>query len=385
MALTTGTGLQNQSAVVDAVRTHLAADGWTTVRNIGSIGANDIEVIMHLPAADTKNGLDILVGFNSLPSSPFEDPGDMLDMYISYFTPTQAGANDSPLRDMDRLMGAPNIIYSLSSADTARPSGNVGDVYPNGTVLTSNVDAKPSRSDGWNTGANYLNHWIFTPNSSPLGTEEQYCYVVVEVATGVYRSFGFGEAILLGGAQGGIFANSSYHDSADDIYENHPYAADHEYTTFSNDGEHGWILDLQNENYLAKSPATWNPWLAFGGPWSTDWVTALGMGPRALGAEMINNTPAPFSGQTQRVPARLYAMANIINGTEAVLGSPSVRDNNFRPFAEIPHIFHTNISDLTPGGTVTDDGESFLVVPYKNKTGTDNTGNYGYLIRHPSL
>lgn len=384
MSLTTGTGLTNQSAVIDAIRTHLVADGWTSVRNNGSVGANDKEVILHLPAADTKNGVDILVGLESLPASPTEDPGNMLDMYISYFTPAQGGANDSPERPLDRLMGVPNVSYGLTSAIASRPTGNAGDTYPSGVVLTSNVNGKQCRSDGWNTGANYLNHWIFTPNSSPLGTEEQYCYVVVEVATGVYRSFGFGEGILLGGATGGIFANASYHDSADDIYENHPYAADHQYTSFSNDGEHGWVLDLQNENFQFSSPATWNPWLAFGQPWTFDWLTAIGMGPRALGAEMINNTPAPFSGQTQRVPARLYAMANIITGSAAV-GSPSVRDNNLRPLIEIPHIFHTNISDLTPGGTVTDDGDSFLVVPYKNKTGTDNTGNYGYLIRHPSL
>lgn len=385
MGLVTGTGLQNQSDLIDAVRSALVNEGLTQVINDGTVPSNDKEVWLHLPAANTKNGIDILFGMLSVPTSPPEDPGGRMRITISYLTSSEALLTGvSPRNDFFRVLGTPNTDYQLNPV---RPTGNTGDVYPNGETVTNNINGDPCTVDGLNQGSNYLRHWIFTPSGSPLGSTEFYCYVVVEVTTGVYRTFGFGEGIKLGGSgwSGGLFVDATNNAPSVVLQRRRFLACDGGYNAFTNDGEHGYVLNFENEHYNVESPRTWNPWHFMGAPWSSNWMGCAGMGPHAFGLDYIQNTPAAFSGQSVRLPARIYAMNNIISGTEAEIGSPSRRDNNFRPLIECPDVFHTNIRDMTPGDTIEDDVEKFLVVPYISKTGSKNTGDYGFLIRNPDL
>lgn len=393
MPLVTGTGLQNQSDVIDAVRSALASQGWTTAHDSGTVGSNDKEVWMHLPASLTFNGIDILVGMKSKgPTSPPEEAGGRMALSMSYMTPAQALVTGvSPKNGFYNVLGTPNRNFSTATTLTTRPTGNNGGTYPaafGGTVLSSSVAAVPSVSNLWNQGGNYGNHWIITPNNSPLGATEQYCYVVVEVTTGVYRSLAFGEGIKLGGGSwtGGLFLHSSHSapNGNSPLQQTFTLGGDSEYNAFQNDGEHGYVLNFNNANNEFYSPRQWNPWMGMNSPQATDEVSVMGMGPRALGRDFIDRSPVAFSGQSMRLPARFYAMDNPVSAS-AGWGSPSNRRNNIRPLIECPDFFHTNIRDFVDGGVIQDDAEKFLVVPYHRRTGTDNSGNYGFLIRHPDL
>lgn len=387
MGLVTGSGLQNQSDVIDAVRSALSSIGFTTVINEGTVPSNNKEVWMHLPAANTKLGYDLLYGMWAVPSSPPEATGDYLKTTLSWFPPSDALLTGvSPRNSRLRVLGTPSTNYSVNPQ---RPPGNTGDTYPDGFTLTNNENSDPVTIDGFDQGANYLNHWIFTPSgNSPLGSKEFYCYVVVEVSTGIYRSFGFGEGIKLGasGWEGGLFIDGA--NAQDSSPNRHRWflAGDSDYSSFQNDGEHGYILNFNNEQYNIDSPRVWNPWMFIGSPWSNNWVTCCGMGPRAFGSPYLTESPGAFSGQSMRLPARFYGMDNIVNGTDAEIGSPSNRDNNMRPLIECPDIFHANILDMTPGSTIEDDVDKFVVFPYYSKDIITNTSlNFGFLIRSEDL
>ena len=370
MALTTGTGLTNQSAVIDAIRVHLAADGWTTVINNGSIGANNIELWMHSPAANNFLGIDMTLGLDS-------DGADDIDMLLSYLTPTEAlltppGSPSAGRNSFLRVLGCPNIAYLSTNA-----TGNAGDVYPNGTTLGNTTDAAPVRVDRFNQGAAYLRHWIFTPNGSPLSGQPYYFICVVEVATGVFRTFGAGEGIKLGagGWTGGLWLDGSAVRAGASAQSRYFAGGDTVYIGSGDLGERAYVLNFDNAHYTETSPVSWNPWLHMSQPGGDDWVTAWGCGRRGLGEDFVERSPANFSGQAIRVPARFYGM-NLQDNDG---------DNRMRPLMEIPDVFHVNISAMTPGDTIEDDSETFLVVPYVSKSGTDNSGDYGFLIRHPDL
>jgi hypothetical protein len=375
MALTTGTGLTNPSDVIDSMRAHLATDGWTTVINNGTVGSNDKEIWMNLPAASTFYGdYDFTIGLKA-------DGADKVQMTGTFYTPSEALLTGiSPRSAFAKVLGQPNLNYNTISDGLARQPGTIGDTLPSGQVLTGTQNGEPVETDLFNQGASYLDHWIFTPNNSPLGFSEQYCYMVVEVATGVYRTFGFGEGIKLGasGWTGGMFLDGSNVRTGAADLSRYFAGGDSNYNGFTDDGERAYVLNFDNDNYLndGSSPATWNPWVHLSDPWADDWVCGWGMGGRrGLGEDYIDRSTAAFSGQTIRMPSRIYAM-NLRQGAGA---------NRMRPLIEYPDVFHMNIANFTPGETIVDDAESFLVVPYVSKTGTDNSGNFGFLIRHPSL
>lgn len=384
MALTTGTGLTNKSDVMDAVRAHLEADGWTTVINSGTVGSDNKEIWMNLPTANTFIGeFDLTIGMTGK---------DADTMYISPtpLTPTEAlltpPGSPATRNTFLRVLGTPNVIYQNDS-----PPGNAGDVMPNGWALSQNLNASPCQTDGWNQGGSYLSHWIFTPNQSPIGSlGPVYCICVVEVATGVYRTFGFGEGIKLGasGWVGGLWVDGTDVRTGVQARSRYFAAGGTIYNGFSHEGENGYVLNYNNDSYLnatggaVQSPRTWNPWMFLGVPWTTDWVGTAGMGGLGattqvgLGSEFIDRGTAGFSGQTIRVPSRVY-------GQNVRVGA--FTDQRMRPLMEIPDVFHMNIASFTPGEVITDDTEKFLVVPYVSKTGTDNSGNRGFLVRHPDL
>ena len=376
MALTTGTGLTNVSDVCEAFRTHLLADGWTSVINAGSVGSNNKEVWMTKNAVDTfYNQYPITVGFRARSS-------DELDITVAPHTPTEMlitpPGSPATRNTFLRTITCPSRGWSTTSPFLP---GNSGDVYPSGFVSTTSGDHHPCRVDAFNQGANYLSHWIFSPNQSPLNAGPIYCYMTVEVATGLYRTFGFGEGIKLGasGWTGGLFVDGTNVRSGQTTRSRYFTSGSVQFNSFNHEGEDGYVLNYNNDSYLNTnlSPLTWNPWMYIGGFTLTDGVSAVGMGDYTpgLGRPFIDRGTANFSGQTIRVPARLYA-TNVRDGAG---------DNRMRPLIEFPDVFHMNIGNFNPGDTLTDDAEKFLVVPYSAKTGTDNTGNRGILIRHPDL
>lgn len=373
MALTTGTGLTNGSDFIEAVKTHLAAEGLTTVLEAGSVGGDNKELWMHLPAANTFNGIDILIGFD-------QSTTDKTLVTLSYFNPTEAlltppGSPAGGRNSFLRVLGITSDTYATNN--NVAPPGNSGDIYPNGEPATG-VNGDPAFMNQMNQGANYLNHWIFTPESSPVGSTQWYCYGVVEVTTGVYRSFALGEGIKLGGSgwTGGLFVSASAERLALQGRSQWTLAGDQAYNGFGHLGEGGFLLNLNNDHYLNQhSPSWWNPWMMMANPWATNWVACAGTGPRALGEDFMELSPPAFSGEAIRVAARFYGM----NLRE------DFGNNRMRPLIECPDFFHMNIGSVSPGDTVTDDGESFLVVPYHSKSGSNNSGNFGFLIRNPGL
>lgn len=368
MGLVTGTGLQNGSEVIDTVRSTLVSEGWTEARNTGTVGANNKEVWLHKAAAATVNGIDMLVGLRMINA-------DTLQVMMSHLTPSQARVSGvSPINSFARVLGTPNNSLTGGPTGTGSPVGNSGDVYQ-GVTLTSNQDSNGGRSNLWNQGANYLRHWIFTtPTSSPI--KEQYCYVVVEVATGLYRTIAFGEGVKLGGSawEGGLFFDATFNEA---LFARTVYALDGGYqrNPFDDSNQGGWALNFSNPQYTQSSPLLWNPWVKLGYPLASDASGLIGMGDRCMGADFIDQSPAAFSGQSIRIPARFYQL-NVLN---------NVAPPRVRPLFECPDYFITNIEDLTPGATVVDDADKFLVVPLSAKTGSNSSGNRGALIRNPLL
>jgi hypothetical protein len=378
MPLTTGTALQNPSDVIDAVRAHLAADGWTTTVNEGTVGSNDKVVVMHLPQVNTF--------YNEFNLTIWMEAGGAgnLNFTGSFYTPTEAlitpPGSPATRNAFNRFLGQPNLSYGLATAGLSRIPGNIGDVLPTGQVLAATQNGAHVPTNGMSQGGNYLRHWIFTNDASPINAEQVYCYCVVEVATGSFRTFGFGEGIKLGAAGwvGGMFMDGTAIRAGSTTRSRWFGAADTGYNQFGDAGERAYVLNFNSNNLLndLSSPAVWNPWMHLSDPGNTDWVTAWGPGTRnGWSRPYSDRGTAAFSGQTIRTPSRLYGM-NVRQGAG---------DNRFRPLIEYPHVFHMNIQNFTPGEVITDDAETFLVVPYVSKTGTDNSGNHGFLIRNPNL
>jgi hypothetical protein len=369
VGLVTGTNLQNGSALIDAVRSALVAEGFTLVYDLGTIGSNNKEVWLTRAAAATLLGFDITIGLRM-------NGADRLELALTHLTPADANLTGvSPRNEFDRVLGVHNDTYSLTAQN---PPGNAGDVYQ-GFTLTSAQDNVPVPTNGMNPGANYLRHWILTPDTTSPGTQEFYCYVVAEVATGVFRTFGFGEGIKLGGSgwSGGLFVSGTFIVS-DSTESEHFLAGDMEHSPFTNNGQGGYVLNFTNDNYLtAASPNRWNPWMKMSDPAANGWVTVVGTGSRSLGLDNYTYSPAAFSGQAVRTPARFYGM-NTMRVSSSFI-------NRLRPLIEAPDVFHANIEDVTPGDVITDDADKFLVVPVSAKTGTNNTANRGFLIRNPDL
>lgn len=381
MAAVSGTNLQNVSDVIDAIRNELTTShNWTEVINIGNVGANTKEVWISLAAANTKNGMGMLVGMRV-----YND--NVMQLTMSHLSAADAGLTSSPRNSFLRVLGTPGT--------STVPPGNAGDTYL-GVVLGGNTDGTPAAANLFDQGANYLNHFILTPDQvSPQGTTEQYCYCFVEVASGVWRTIGFGEGIKLGGGAwtGGLFVEGSWHlegasyVSADifgsfGVNHHFPFGGGYRYhssTDSANDAQRrgGYIYSDQNYVYLNDSPQFWNPWIYSGNRNSFDDSNiggCTGYDPRAFGMGILRQSPSAFSGLTQRVPARMYEI-------QAEPGTAM----NIVPLIEYPDVFHVNLRDFAPGSVVVDDGEKFLVVPYTAKSGTYVSSNYGIMVRNPSL
>lgn len=370
MAVVNGTNLQNVSDVIDAIRSELVSNhNWTTLINSGTVGSNDKEVWITLDPALTKNGDRMTIGMA------------VKDSDTMYLTATVAALSEttlqaSPKNPFITVVGQPNIQSEVSAEN--------GDVYEGVTLGVSDVqNGSPVEINLFNQGANYLNHFILTPDQvSPQGTKEQYCYCCVEVSSGVWRTIAFGEGIKLAGGSwdGGVFVDGSWHYTADGANEE---SQEHRYTFGAdtrriNGSSLGYVYVRNNYSREGSSPQLWNPWAYLGEYQAVDDKIAptAGFGPRLFGRGLINHSPSTFSGLTQRIPARVYLVGNEPTG---------ISDVNVRPLIEFPDVFISNIRDFTPGTAIQDDSEKFLVVPFTAKSGANNSGNYGLLIRNPDL
>lgn len=222
-------------------------------------------------------------------------------------------------------------------------------------------------------------------------TTYQYCYVVVEVSAGVYRSFGFGESKQLGAFTGGSFFLGNWIDPAgnNDSYDDNlggstsPFAGlqgqsntTGEYpisrihvgpstldgvdpTVDDTDQSNGWV-----RNGYGPIPGSLPNGGRYGGILPS-W--------HAAGGYRLRITPSQFSGKAIREPLKWYM--HVADGTSS----------DVRPLAELPDLFVTNIRDFDPGTTVVDDVERFFVFPtYSKQVTAPSSSNHGFMIRNPA-
>ncbi len=345
MAVVTGTGLTNVSDVIDTVRADLVTNrGWTLRRNTGSVGGNDVEVWIERPSADTVNGDQILIGLDALSA-------DAMNLNSSFEPWATASAGDT--KAFNDFVGQP----------------------------MSSTQVRMGRCDGFNTGANYLRHWILTPNDTgATPAEHQYCYAIVEVSTGVFRIFGFGEAKRIGAwtSGGGAFFDCSTIQTTVQIRSVEFAGGDTERRSAAPADPLDW-----NGSIYVPGPGNYatNKWVSIGKFENPTVVNeTVGNGDRGLGGDLLQLSPPAFSGQAQRLPARHYMRDS---GTGQVEQDPPTV--NIIPLCELPDVFLTTIADFDPASIVTDDDAKFLVIPMRNKTGANNSANRGLMFQNPGL
>ena len=155
-----------------------------------------------------------------------------------------------------------------------------------------------------------------------------------------------------------------------------PFGGGHDFVSFSHHGQHSFVYNEQNFNYEAQSPRFWNPWTQMHRASIQTLAGCRGYDPRKFGSDWMDHSPSAFSGQTQRIPGRLYTVN--VDTTGGV-------NYQMRPFMEGPDFFHANVRDITPGDIIVDDTERFLAIPITTKSGANNTGDWGIMIRNPDL
>ena len=108
-------------------------------------------------------------------------------------------------------------------------------------------------------------------HSSPHNSSEVYVYVVIEVATGIFRTFGFGEGIKFGpsGWTGGMFIDASKVRAGQTLQSRYFATGDSNFNQFGDNDERAYIINFDNDNILnvfSESPILWNPWMHLSQP-----------------------------------------------------------------------------------------------------------------------
>ena len=184
MAVVTGSNLQNPADVaalfMDTILNQMnnppisAGAGLSYDRNTGTVPANSIERWLTIPAARTAAGRDILYGLRAGDTDRMESNTSELDF-------TTASVGDT--RAFNLFDGQPQESDTTAAVALRLRSPN---------------------TNGFNTGANYLNHWIITnPNFGNLTAEyaageRLYAYMIIQIDPTNWRCFGFCEAIQIG-------------------------------------------------------------------------------------------------------------------------------------------------------------------------------------------
>ena len=224
-------------------------------------------------------------------------------------------------------------------------------------------------------------------------TSYQYCYVVVEVATGIYRSFGFGESKQLGTFDGGQFTLGNWvaPTANADSYSNQLGGAVSPFAGLQGGSTSGQEPKVSRIHIGSTTLDGINPTVE-GDDQARGWARN-GYGPapgaanpnggryggiipswHAAGASRLRISPSQFSGKAIREPLKWYVHVS------------DTLTSDVRPLAELPDLFATNIRDFDPADTIVDDVERFFVMPVCSKqTAAPSSDNHGFLIRNPDL
>jgi hypothetical protein len=386
MGAVTGSGLASRSAIIDLVMQHIidevdtppvdTGETITRDRSTGTVGSDNVEQWLTIPATRMSSGKAMPFGFRPEPGAV-----NYLSMNVTHLDYNTASATDA--RDFDKFDG------QLMNRVDEDGSGTIAD------------DIK---SNGFNIDTPYLRHWVFTnPNFGALvsgnygALERTYLYIVVEVALNTFRTFGWCDVIQLGTW---TTPASGFYAFGNRIQRNDNFGA----VTFSSSNIFMGSIMINALTQNANVPggivgvtvadedanALWQPDRdGVNRDWLTSALTNIGDNqdmltsnePRALGQDHDGN-PASFSGVALRTPIYLFGTRWTV---AQVAGSQAYADadSRWQMLAELPDAFYCNIRDLDPG-TIFDDGtDRFLVLPLFSKG--DMAGNRGILIKTVDL
>ena len=362
------------SAIIESIRTEIDSKmtgvkgvDWIERRYAGTVGGQNIEYWVEIPAAKTFNGHPLIIGFG-------ESPAGTLNMNTSHLSwvsmTTGVGAGTLLRMDGQPMDKATNVNDATQDADAP---------YIDNLLLA--------------TGAAYLSHWVITSTDFGVDTpsKELSLYFVVEVAAGRYVKLGFWELEQFGDWSADAQDATAGFGIDCDSTGNEGSGID------DRNGAHSWFLSSQyNQNPANDSPRAepgtmYIPhsqiakWGSLPSPWATIGSKALsfqraatigldwGLG-RKAGTNQLHDhlrSVSVSTGIAQRLPARVY-----------LFDSQVPNPTNAWPVGTIPNVYFVNISALNPGTVETFGGEDFLVVPRLEKNlGTFNTGNDGLLFR----
>lgn len=198
-----------------------------------------------------------------------------------------------------------------------------------------------------------------------------YVHVVVEISTGIYRHFVFGELVKSGSYTGGVYVDGVHWSSASNRI-NVPYSGFHQTICDSSQNEgitnaHLWV------DYDSKT----NNWQRIYPPASVDTTRCSGNG-RAGGIDSYVQGQDFMAWNLRNVLVPLRYFAN----RESSLKSPIGR---------IPHMRQCGMRNLARGETITIGGESWIVFPIVQRTevfdsassSIPSSGYLGYAYRLP--
>jgi len=358
------TSLDNESDVIDWLRNELVTNHhFTERRNTGTIGANDKEVWIERDAADTFHGdRGLVFGMRKFGSSETGGTFEHAMTYLDWATASNAGANA-----WDDIDGVHTKEVNASTASTF-----------------------PCRMNRFTQGSPYVRGRLITsPDSdSASPTAPLYFYVVIEVETGFFRSFGFGEVVKLVPFTGGMFELTTHWEPSESVDSSTQLFGVGTLSTiletFISSRYPGgvWSEDWQGISLANLATQANNGWMTLGGgsDSSPGWPIAT-LHPGGTLAFLIGYSPSGFSLVSQRWPQLLYGPLGESTGT-----SPGYEGH--APMAIIPDVFLAEISSVDAYSVFQDQfGEKFMVVPYHTKTGEgqDSSEKWGFLIRNPDL
>lgn len=357
------TSLDNESDIMTWLADELVANhNFVERRNTGTIVDNTKEIWVERVAAETFHGdRGLTFGMRRVAQTDSVGTFEHQMSYLDWATASNSGANA-----WSAMLG----------------------VHSNQTNATTPV---PCRMNRFTQGSPYVRGRLITsPDSgSTTPTGPLYFYVVIEVETGFYRSFGFGEVVKLVPFTGGMFQLSTHWPTTVGVGINtndqQLFGCGTTNITVSPTGFARWPGGVWSEDWQGISLANLqaqanNGWMTMGGgaTSSPGWPIAT-MHPAGSLAFLIGYSPSPFSLVSQRWPQVLYGPMALNTGTNY---------QGHAPMAIIPDVFPADISSVDAYSVFQDSfGERFMAIPYHTKTGegADSSEKWGFLIRNPGL
>lgn len=243
--------------------------------------------------------------------------------------------------------------YSAGSAWSAQPGAS----------------AEQPRS---NNMAGPFNSYHFFTNTSP-----DYLHVVAETTPGIYRHFHMGQLSKHGAFTGGEYACACYWHMTvvtanqtpnwpDNVYHALPFDAHQQFGTTANRSIVRADIDSKTNNWMQFYYAN-----TYGGNYAKGVVRGSN---DSLYESLHERGPSEFNQITPLLPMLICAER------------PSTMTS---PLGYVPDMRYVNMSNLTPGGTLTIGADEWLVFPLVQKTetwdnsssATPSSGTYGLAYR----